>query len=529
MSAWILLAVLAADGPVVRSVSFQPDAARPTLVVSASAPLPMPRGSRTGETLTFSWPAALAPEAKVPAPRPPVRALRLAARNGEVVLELTLDAAVPYEIAGEGPRTRVVLGAPPAPSADVTALWSTLFPKTADPEPEAPVEEPARGSAGDAAPGAEGIALGPLVLRPALEALYVRAESTFESPQPVEDDYYEARPRVAAHLSLGNAALNGDYETRFRRASRFADVERGTHLVNAALDLPVGSRLTLRVSDHYARGLLETRELDPGGEYFFGLGRFERNRLAAEATVRTAGRLQLAGSASWEDSSVDARASFFGYERWSYEGRLGYELSPRLTVSVAAAYDRIPTPPDRAVAEGEGRSLGLSLKGDLGPLTTADVFVGVRDQENPRAGDGGRSYRDVVVGAGLRRELGREATLRLSAARATFPSAFEDDAFYVSSGGGLELSLPAPASVVLRLAAGYHWNDYRTPAADTGFPRRDRMWDGAVGLGRSLSRRAWVRADYRRERRNSNLDLYDVTTDALTVQVGVGFLGSSGR
>ena len=55
------------------------------------------------------------------------------------------------------------------------------------------------------------------------------------------------------------------------------------------------------------------------------------------------------------------------------------------------------------------------------------------------------------------------------------------------------------------------------------------LWDGAVGLSRSLSRRAWVRADYRRERRNSELDVFDVTTDALTVQVGIGFVGSPAR
>jgi hypothetical protein len=531
MSAWLLLAALAADRPVVRAIAFQPDAARPTLVVTASAPLPPPQGARAGETLTLSWPAGLAPEAKAPTPVPPVRALRLAERAGQVVLELTLDAAVAYEVASDGPHTRLLLGAGAAPRSDLPALWGSLFPSEAEAAPEAaldPHASEAPESSGDTA-RAEGIALGPLVLRPALEALYVRSESTFESPQPVEDDYYELRPHLSAHLPLGNGTLTGDYGTRLRRQSRFADVERGTHLANGSLELPVGSRLTLRVSDHFARGILETREIDPGGEYFFGLGRYERNRLAGEVRVQTAGRVLLAAGAAWDRIQVDDRSSFFGYERQTFEGRLGYELSPRLTMAVVAAHDRIPTPDDRPIAEGTGRSLGLELKGELGPLTSAELFVGARDQENPRAGEGGRSYRGVVVSGNLRRELGREATLRLSGARATFPSAFEQNAFYVSNGGGIDLDLPAPLSLVLRLAAGYHWNDYRTPAADTGSPRRDTMWDGAVGLSRSLSRRAWVRADYRRERRNSEIDLFDVTTEALTVQVGLGFLGSPAR
>jgi Putative beta-barrel porin 2 len=528
-SGWLLLAVLAADRPVVRGLAFQPDAARPTLVVTASAPLPAPQGSRAGEALTLSWPAALAPDAKAPVPVPPVRALRLSERAGQVVLELTIDPAVPYEIAADGPRTRLVLGAATAPRSDVTALFGTLFPPSAEPEPDEPPElAPVEAASADTA-RQEGIALGPLVLRPALQALYIKAESTFESPQPVVDDYYEVRPQVSAHLPLGEGALTADYETRLRRQSIYSEVEESSHAANAALELPVGSRLTLRVSDHYARGVLETREIDPGGEYFFGLGRYERNRLAAEARVQTAGRFLLTAGAYWDRTEVDDQSSFFGYERQTFEGRLGYELSPRLTTAVIAAFERIPTPVDRPVAEGEASALGLELKGELGPLTSAELFVGARDQQNPRAGEGGRAFRGVVVSGSLRRQLGREATLRLSGARATFPSSFEQNAFYVSSGGGAELDLPGPLSLVLRLAAGYHWNDYRTPAADTGSPRRDTLWDGAVGLARSLSRRAWVRADYRRERRNSEIDAFDVTTDALTIQVGIGFVGSPAR
>jgi hypothetical protein len=532
VSALVLLAVLAAERPVVRALAFEPDAVRPTLVIAGSAPLPAAESTRAADRLTLSWAAQLAPGLEAPPPAPPVRALRLFANGGKVVLELTLDPAVPYELAADGPRTRVLLGAPPAARSDVGALWNTLFPPSAEPEAETVPENTLASSSGQASGDAgevDGIAVGSLVLRPALEAVYVKAQSTFESPQPVEDDYYELRPHASLRRPLGSGALTGDYEARLRRESRFAAVQEVTHLANAGLELPVGSRLTLRVSDHFARGTLETREVDPGGEYFFGLGRYERNRLAAQLRVQTAGRLQLELGAGRDDIDVDDQSSFFGYRRETLDGRLGFEVSPRLTAAVTAAYDRIPTPPDRAIVEGSARSLGLELRGELGPLTTAEVFAGVRDQENPRAPESGRRYRGLVVSGNVKRELGRAATLRLSGARATFPSGFEDNAFYVSSGGSAELDVPAPASFVLRLAAGYHRNDYRTPAAATGSPRRDRMWDAAVGLARSLSSRAWVRADYRRERRNSDLDIFDVTTEAITVQVGIGFLGAPAR
>ena len=463
-----------------------------------------------------------------------MRALRLSERAGQVVLEVTLDPAVPYEVAADGPRTRLVLGAATGPRSDVTALWGTLFPPSAEPEPDAPLDvlpiTDAPESSGDTA-REEGIVIGSLVLRPALEALYVKSENTFETPEPVEDTYYEVRPHLSAHLPLGSGVLTGDYETRLRRQSQFADVEKGSHFVNAGLELPVGSRLTLRVSDHFATGILETREIDPGGEYFFGLGRYERNRLAAEARVQTAGRLLLSAAASWERSEVDDQSSFFGYERQVFEGRLGYELSPAAHgFAVRRATTASPRPTTGRVAEGEARSLGLELKGELGPLT---IGRDLRRRARPGEPARGRGRPDLsrrrAHGQPAPRAGPRGRRCGSAAARATFPSAFEQNAFYVSNGGGVELDLPAPLSFVLRLAAGYHWNDYRTPAADTGSPRRDTMWDGAVGLARSLSRRAWVRADYRRERRNSDLDMFDVTTQALTVQVGIGFLGSPAR
>ena len=40
-----------------------------------------------------------------------------------------------------------------------------------------------------------------------------------------------------------------------------------------------------------------------------------------------------------------------------------------------------------------------------------------------------------------------------------------------------------------------------------------------------MTRRAYVRADFRRERRDSNLDEFDVTIDGVLLQVGIGFFG----
>jgi hypothetical protein len=530
MSALSTIAALAllAPRPTVQSVVLERDAARPTLTITASEPLPAPETDRQGERLTLTWEAELAPGAMAPLPQPPLRAIRLLPRDGRLALELTIDPAVPHAIEVEGARVRLAFGAPPPPPPDLTALWATLFPALSVPEPmEAPPA--AADTSGPAAESEDGLSVGRVRLRPALEAVWVSAESTFESPEPVHDEYFELRPRLAAQAGLGAGAFTADYEARWRRGSTFDDVEETSHLLNGGLELPVGTRLTLRVSDHFAVGTLETREVDPGGEYFFGLGRFRRNRFGVQARLATAGRVRVEAGAFWDALEVDDDAAFFDYERRTVEGRLDYELGPRLTAAAALAFERIPTPSERPLAQSSAYAVGLELKGELDPLTLAEVSLGLRDQDTPRAAPAGREFRGLVLGARVRRLLGPEAALQVAASRATFPSAFEANAFYVASAVGAELDLPVPASLLLRLAAGYHWNDYRTRAVGLAEPRRDRIWVGAVGLSRPLTRLAWVRADYRRERRDSNLDSFDVRTYVFAVQVGFGFLGSPGR
>ena len=520
---------VAAGRPVVQTVVLERDATRPTVTVTASEPLPTPDAERRDDRLTFTWDAELSPHAAPPLAQPPIRAIRLVPRDGRLAVELTVDPAVAYGVETDGPRVRVVFGPLPPAATDVAALWVSLFPALTEPEPlEAPPIEPAA-SGGAGGDGEDGIAVGSVRLRPAIEASYVSADSTFESPQPTHDDYFELRPRLGALAPVGTGALNADYEGRWRRGSTFPEVEDASHLVNGGLALPVGSRLTLGVTDHFAVGTLETREVDPGGEYFFGLGRYKRNRFGLQARLATAGRFSAEAAAAWEAIEVDDASSFFDYDRRTLELRLGYELAPRLTAALTLAHDRIPTPSERPVAQSSARALGLLLTGELGPLTTAEIELDLLDQDTPLAAAGGREFRGLVLGARLRRQLGRESTLLLEGSRASFPSSFEGNAFYLASAVSGELDTPLPAAFVLRLAAGYHWNDYRTPAALLTEPRRDRFWDGAIGLGRPITRRAWVRADYRRERRDSNLDAFDTTIDAFTIQVGAGYLGGPGR
>ena len=55
--------------------------------------------------------------------------------------------------------------------------------------------------------------------------------------------------------------------------------------------------------------------------------------------------------------------------------------------------------------------------------------------------------------------------------------------------------------------------------------RRDDILGWSVGVERNLGWRGFVRADYRRDRRDSNLPGYDITTSGFMIQLGLGLFG----
>jgi hypothetical protein len=127
------------------------------------------------------------------------------------------------------------------------------------------------------------------------------------------------------------------------------------------------------------------------------------------------------------------------------------------------------------------------------------------------------------------RELGSESSFSLLATRSTPVSAFEENAFYVSTGIQGVLSLPLPLRVEARGAIGYQWNDYRTVASEIGEPREDHILGWYAGLRRPIGHGLALGAAYRSEHRRSNIDTYDTNADGFYFTLEWDFLGAPPR
>jgi hypothetical protein len=525
-----LLVIFRAAGEperVARAAAAPPPLAPPPPVTAAeptpalSRPVPVLPERVQAEPAPAAPPAATAPALvpPVPAPAPVVAEAAPAAppttpSADTAELARRLFASAPAET-------------PAATTGSVSDLYPQLFPTGA---PEAPPEEAVLPPE-VIEPGQEaGIVLGPFRVRAAVDARYVDADTYVESSAtPTRDEYLEVQPRVAAVAPVGDGHFTLDYAPVFRAFATYDDVNSSSHSLGARIDLPVGTRVTLRASDRFRSGVLDTRVVDPGGEYFFGLGRFQRNDAEAGASVMVGPRLSVELGGAFGTVRFKEESNFFDYDTRMASAGFGFELTPNLKAVASYVYDEVPRPEDRPEAEATAHSARLSLTGDILPLLTGEVSVGYRNQDSPNAGPGGTSYSGLTLGAALTRQMGREAFFSVYASRSTPPSAYEENGFYVSTGLQGTLQVPMPAQFQLRGGLGYQWNDYRTVASEIGQPREDRILGWYVGLRRPVRPNLFLSAAYRSENRTSNVDTFDTDADGLYFQLEWDIFGEPRR
>jgi hypothetical protein len=430
------------------------------------------------------------------------------------------------------------------PSADTAELARSLFPATAaapDAAGPAPVAElypqlfpggPPQTTPETVEPEADpmaaagGVPFGPLRVRAGVDARYVDADTYIEGPDNrTRARYLEVVPRIAAQAPLSDGRFFVEYMPFLRAFSSIDDVNANSHRATAGIDVPLGPSVIATVKDSFVSGVLDTREVDPGGEYFFNLGRFRRNTLDGGMSILLNPRVSLELAAGASTVRFQEESGFFDYDSRLASAGLGYELTPTLKTTVLYSYDTVPTPEERPQAAYRAHNAQLTFTGDILPLVSGRLMVGYRDQRSPNAGPGGTRYTGFTMGGSLTKQFSPESDMTLLVNRSTPVSAFEDNAFYVFTGVQASGRFPLPLELQLRGGLGYQWNDYRTVADEIGAPREDRIFGYHVGLRRAIIDRLFLSAMYRREERRSNLGRFDTDSDGFYLQLEWDFLG----
>ena len=367
-------------------------------------------------------------------------------------------------------------------------------------------------------------------MRASVDARYVNADTYVgETAVPTRASYLAVQPRVDAVAPVGEGRFTLDYLPVFRGLSDYDQVNSSSQSLTAGLDLPVGGRMSFNVRDHFQAGILDTRVVDPGGEYFFGLGHFRRNDVNAGASIMVGPRLSVELGGALGQVRFQEPADFFPYDTRSASAGFGFELTPNLKAVASYVYDDVPRPDEHPEAELTANSARLSLGGEILPLLTGDLSVGYRSQSTPNAGPGGTSYSGFVMSAALTRQLGRESSLGIYASRTTPVSAYQENGFYLSNSVQGTLQVPLPAEFRLQGGVGYQWNDYRTVVVRIGGPREDRILGWYASLRRPVRQNLFLSGSYRSEDRQSNVNVFDSNSDGFYFQLEWDIFGAHPR
>ena len=525
LAALTLAAAARAQDGEVRAVRSTTLDFRPAIRVLTSESVPSGEVAREGEFVVLKI-AAKAPQGlALPAVDAPLQSIALE-RDGPVTLvRIKVAPEVPFEASSEPGMLTLVFGEPPAPDqrGPVTPeLYALLFPA---PATEGEGQASAGGFTGG---GAEGLNIGRLILRPYVSVAYVDADVLASGSQdPVRDQYIQVGPGVTATLPVRDGMLSAEYEARLRFLSDIPEVGETSHLLGARLELPLGSRTLVRLGHRFTRATLETTVVDPGREYYFDLRRYSYNASTAFARVDLGSRLwaEAEGGFTWNRFDETGAGGFFDYDNQALRAGLGYDIGSDLRATVSYSYEHMPPSPDRAIVETNGHGLIATLGGEIAPLTSASVAVAYRQEDHPLATLESRSWSGFTFSGALRRELGHSAVAEIQATRSSEPSGYDTNAFYLNNSIAASLTTPGPFATWLRGSVGFLRNNYPNDAPGLLEPRRDDIWGWTVGIGRNLGWRAWLRADYRREVRDSNVDAFDVTTDGFVIQLGLGLFG----
>ena len=374
----------------------------------------------------------------------------------------------------------------------------------------------------------EAIPVGPFIFSPALQLAWQDRDNIFFTPDnEVRDQVFLAKAQLLFEVPVFESYLRFSYTPQYRDYREYELDDKWQHFFDAAAAFEFSSGLTLNLAYSYIIGNLETREIDPGGEVFFGDRRFDKQWARVGGDYWITGRDGLVFNLAWEDLEHEDPQLFYDYTR--LRGGVGWlhQISPILVMDVS--YGIIDFDAHDSEFENNdyrdsiSHSLTAAFRGQINPVIATEIRFGYGVikydplPNEPQVEDFG----GFIVNGWISWELGHGSLLRLDALRMPYPSAFGDNANYLASGASLSYGLDR-GKFFGQLRGRYQNNDYTRPDRITGEERSDDIYTFGLGLGVRFTYYLSLWGTYLYEDRQT-LYRYSYTTNIFTLGLVVGF------
>lgn len=390
-----------------------------------------------------------------------------------------------------------------------------------------------------------GIPVGAFLFSPSLELIYENKDNIFLADKgdcvddmmgKCSDSLYVVRPRLMLELPVAENYFRLVYIPQYRDYKNYPFNDNWSHFVDfqAVVDSPSGFQLKL--ADRLVRGVLETNEYDAGHEVAYGAEPFMKDGATLDIGYAITETDYLGAEINYNVVRFDNPTSLF-YDYDTLEGGLAYRrnVGPLMNFFLGAGasrgnVDETQTDSFRNFTGWYGRG---GIDGEIAANLSGKISLGYANQKFDKMTDGSRQeFSGLIADCRLTYGFAEGSSVELELSRSPYFSNFDTNAFYTADKIGLTLDMMLVGKLFGSLGGSWQQNDYdqASSAPWEGKKRSDDLTRLSVGLGYHFTDYLSLRANYRYEDRNSNIDWVDAahpgnsyTANTFLVNLVVGY------
>jgi hypothetical protein len=371
----------------------------------------------------------------------------------------------------------------------------------------------------------EAIPIGPFLFSPAVQLNWQYRDNIFFTPDnEVADQVWLARARLQFELPIYESYLLFSYTPQYREYKDYELDDKWGHFFDFLGGFEFGNGVKLTTTYKYIQGNLETREIDPGGELYWGDRLFKKHFLGANLDYWVSNTDGLKVTADYTVLDDEDPDLFYDYTRLVAGLGWLHQISEILIMNLS--YGHIEFEPEQTLDYRKSSSdeITVGFQGNVNPVVSTQIAIGYRKTSyDVQPGDPDvPDYGGLILNGYINWELAHGSALRLDLLRSDYPSNYGINANYVATGGSL-LYQYEKNRVYGQARVRYQVNDYALPDVNTGVDRQDPITTYALGLGYRFGSYVSLWGGYLHENRDSTIYQYSYNYNVYTLGLIVGY------
>jgi len=376
----------------------------------------------------------------------------------------------------------------------------------------------------------EAIPVGPFLFSPAVSLNWQYRDNIFFTPDdPVSDWVGMASARFQFELPLNESYLLFSYTPQYRQYKTYKLDDKWSHFFDFLGGFEFSNGLILDVTYKYMQGNLENREVDPGGELYWGDRWYKKHFAAVHLAYWASAKDGLNFEIDYTDLQHEDPDLWYDYTRLVAGVGWLHQLSEILVMNLAYRHSEFEPGPnaffDNKFRESKSDEVTVGFRGMVSPVIKTEIVVGYRKTRYNVPAEASEIIPDFggfIARGYFNWDMGHGSSLRLDLLRSDYPSNFGINANYVATGGSLRYEYNYNRFHA-QIRGRYQVNDYAVPDLVTGLDREDPIKTVGLGLGYRFGPYISLWGGYLHENRNSTIYRYQYDYNVFTLGLVIGY------